>query len=88
MTAIAEHLDRTLQILPAATAASVEKLVWDVISDVELQPQANASDERAEPRRPARVSGTLGKVDAMLDELDWSGFERPQQGESEVREDG
>lgn len=87
MTAIAEHLDRTLQSLPAAAAASVEKLVWDVISVVELQPQTPPT-ARGQSTARQEHQAHWRKVDAMLDELDWSGFERPPQGESEMREDG
>lgn len=86
MTAIAKQLDQTLSSLPAATAASVERLVWDVINVVALRPQAAVPEaDRATAIRAHQAHWR--QVDAMLDELDWSGFERPPQGESEVRED-
>ncbi|MDP1587462.1 MAG: hypothetical protein Q8M07_06970 [Prosthecobacter sp.] len=86
MTAVAAQLDRMLEKLPAAAAASVERLVWDVLNVVELQPQTPrpASDHEADI---LAHQAHWQKVDAMLDELDWSDFERPPQGESEVRED-
>ncbi len=85
MTAIAEHLERTLKSLPAAAAASVERLVWDVIGVVESQPKP-ASEADVPSSALLEHRAHWRKVDAMLDEVDWSDFERPAQGVSEVRE--
>jgi hypothetical protein len=91
MTAIAEHLDRKLKAMPPAAAASVEKLVWDLLSVVELAPMSpHAQQISAAQDREAAVKAHQEhwkKVDAMTKELDWSEFERPPQGEFEVRED-
>jgi hypothetical protein len=84
MTAIAEHLDRKLKTMPPAVAASVEKLVLDVISVVEASPPPPAQDHEAAIKAHQEH---WKRVDAMTKELDWSGFERPDQGVEEVRED-
>ena len=84
MTAIAEHLDRKLKSMPAATAASVEKLVMDVLNVVETAPPAPAKD------REAAIKAHQEHIRRCIDsasELDWSDFERPDQGVEEVRED-
>ena len=83
MTAIAERLDRKLKTLPPATAASVERLVWDVLQVVDLAPEPVAD-------RAARIVAHREHIKKCIDmaaELDWSGFERPDQGVSETRED-
>jgi len=86
MTAVAQQLDQTLSRLPASAAASVERLVWDVINVVALRPQADVPEADSTTAIHAHQAHWR-QVDAMLDELDWSGFERPPQGISEVRED-
>lgn len=86
MTAVAEHLNRTLQSLPPGAAASVERLVWDVISVVELQPPYSQPDSD----REAAIRAHQAHIDKCLEKsaaLDWSDFERPPQGENQVRED-
>ena len=85
MTAIAEHLDRKLKTMPPAAAASVEKLVLDVLSVMDAAPtQAPAKDRESAIRAH---QDHWKKVDAMTKELDWSHFERPDQGVEETRED-
>ncbi len=81
MTNVAEHLDRKLKSLPPAQAASVERLVWDVLQVVE---PASASRSAAIQTHGEHIDRCL----AMAAELDWTGFERPGQGVSEIREDG
>jgi hypothetical protein len=83
MTAIAHRLDRKLHTLPPNRAASVEKLVADVLDFVDVSPQSDA--ERAEAIEAHRAHWR--RMDAMLEELDWSDFERPDQGVEETRED-
>lgn len=83
MTAIAERLDQKLKTLPLATAASVERLVLDVLQIVDQVP-APAAD------RAARIEAHQEHIKKCIDmasELDWSDFERPDQGVSETRED-
>ena len=83
MTAIAARLDQKLKTLSPARAASVEKLVSDVLEFVDSTPASAASHEAAiEAHREH-----WRKVDSFLDETDWSDFERPNQGVEEVRED-
>jgi hypothetical protein len=84
MTAIAKQLDQTLSSLPAATAASVERLVWDVINVVKPRSDAPGTD------RDAAVRAHQAHIARCLDSsagLDWSDFERPPQGVEEIRED-
>ncbi|MGV3663795.1 MAG: hypothetical protein ACO1TE_26730 [Prosthecobacter sp.] len=84
MTAVAEHLDRTLRSLSSDAAASVEQLVWDVIKVVEIRPgQKLDQGDKAIRIHQAHIDECL-KQSA---ELDWSDFERPAQGEEQVRED-
>lgn len=85
MTAVAEHLDKTLKSLPAASAASVEKLVWDVIHVIELR-SAPDSVTSNHSQTIQDHQAHWRKVDEIFGELDWSVFERPEQGESETRE--
>lgn len=85
MTAIAEKLDEVMRRLPPAAATSVEKLVRDVIEVVESAPSAETEREA----RDARIKAHREHISRCLEEassLDWSDFERPPQGESEVRE--
>ncbi|MFZ4765855.1 MAG: hypothetical protein ACOYMN_12965 [Roseimicrobium sp.] len=82
MTAIAEHLDRRLKTLPPAAAASVEKLVWDVLSVVDAEPPALDHEAAVKAHREH-----IAKCLDMASELDWSDFERPDQGVEEIRED-
>ena len=84
MTAIAEHLDRKLKTMPPAAAASVEKLVLDVLSIVEASPPPAAPDREAAIKAHQEHIGRC--IDAAA-ELDWSDFKRPDQGVEEVRED-
>ena len=85
MTAIAEHLDRKLKTMPPAAAASVEKLVLDVLNVME---EASAKPDAKDREAAIRAHQEHWKmVDAMTRELDWSGFERPDQGVEEIRED-
>ena len=83
MTAIAEKLDEVMRRLPPAAASSVEQRVWEVIHEAE---GASPADAAREARINAHQAHWL-KMDSMLAELDWSDFERPPQGEYEVRED-
>lgn len=83
MSVIAERLDQKLKSLPPAKAASVERLVWDVLEVVDIEPAAPAD-------RVADVQEHEAHVDRCLEMaagLDWSDFERPEQGVSEKRED-
>lgn len=83
MTAIAERLDEVMRRLPPARATTVEKLVRDVIAVVEETPGLEAA-------REARIQAHrehIAQCRAGADALDWSGFERPPQGEYEVREE-
>lgn len=84
MSIIAQQLDQTLSSLPAATAASVERLVWDVIHVVKPRPDAPEAD------RDAAIHAHQAHIARCLDSsagLDWSDFERPPQGAAEIRED-
>ena len=83
MIAIAERLDRKLRSLPPARAASVEKLVNDVLDVVESEPATSA--DRAAAIEAHREHWR--NMDVALDRLDWSDFERPDQGVEEIRED-
>lgn len=83
MTAIAARLDQKLKTLSPARAASVEKLVSDVLEIVENAPAPDT--DRAAAIEAHREHWR--KMDSLLDELDWSDFERPDQGVEEVRED-
>ena len=86
MMAVAEHLNRTLQSLPAGAAASVERLVWDVINVVELQPRYS----QPENDREAAIRAHHAHIDRCLEKsaaMDWSDFERPPQGTDEIREE-
>ena len=82
MTAIAEQLDRRLKTMPAAQAASVTRLVRGLLEVVETTPVRPPSDEAAVAAHRAHWE----KMDALFGELDWSDFERPDQGVSEIRE--
>ena len=85
MTAIAERLDRKLKSLPPDRAASVEKLVSDVLEIVgDSAPETDAERMAA----IAAHQEHWRKMDVALDHLDWSDFERPDQGVEEIREDG
>ncbi len=84
MTDIAERLDQKLKSLPPAMAASVERLIWDVLQVVESPLDGGPA--------PAFIGsdahGThIDTCLAMAAELDWSAFERPDQGVSEIRDD-
>ena len=83
MTAIAEQLDRRLKAMPPAKAASVSKLVHDLLEVVDAIPDGPTDRAAA----IAAHKEHWRKMDAMLAELDWSDFERPDQGVSEIRED-
>lgn len=83
MTAIAERLDRKLKSLPPARAASVEKLVTDVLEVVDSVPATSADRATAIAAHREHIE----RCTAMAAELDWSDFERPDQGVEEVRED-
>ena len=83
MTAIAERLDEVMRKLPPARATSVEKLVLDVIAVVE-------GERSPEMDREARIRAHREHIARCVDgaeALDWSDFERPPQGEYEVREE-
>ena len=83
MTAIAHRLDRKLKTLPPSRAASVEKLVADVLDLVDVSPQSDAEQAEAIEAHRAHVDKCL----ALAAELDWSDFERPDQGVEETREE-
>lgn len=83
MTAIAEQLDRRLKAMPPAKAASVSKLVHDLLEVVDAAPDLPADREAAIAAHRAHIAKC---VDAAAT-LDWSDFERPDQGVSEIRED-
>ena len=69
--------------MPPAKAASVERLVWDVLQVVDSEPAAPASRVADVHAHEAHVARCL----EMASGLDWSDFERPEQGVSEKRED-
>ncbi|HBJ86392.1 MAG TPA: hypothetical protein DDZ88_21560 [Verrucomicrobiales bacterium] len=83
MSVISERLDQKLKSLPPAKAASVERLVWDVLQVVDFQASEPASRAVEVQQHEAHVSRCL----EMASALDWSEFERPEQGVSEKRED-
>jgi hypothetical protein len=83
MSAVAARLDQVIKSLPPDRAASVEKLVWDVIQVIEPLPGEDAD-------RQARLASHREHIRRSVDEartLDWSGFERPPQEELEKRQD-
>jgi hypothetical protein len=83
MSALATRLERVIKSLPPDRAASVEKLVWDVIEIVE-------PPECPEEARGQQVAAHQEHIRRTLEEasaLDWSTFKRPWQGNSEKRED-
>ena len=85
MTAIAEQLDRRLKAMPPDRAASVSKLVHDLLEVVDAP-----SAVPTETDREAAIAAHRAHIAKCLDaaaELDWSDFERPDQGVSEIRED-
>ena len=84
MTAIAQKLEHTLHLLPPHTAASLERMVEDAIGSVTAPPPAG------DAAREERIRAHREHIQRCLDlagALDWSDFERPPQGEHEVRED-
>ena len=83
MTAIANRLDRKLKSLSPARAASVVRLVEDVLAVVDAAPTTEA--DRAEAIEEHRKH--IAKCLDMASKLDWSDFERPDQGVEEVREE-
>lgn len=85
MTAIAEQLDRRLKAMPADKAASVSKLVLDLLEVVEGESESVPALDRE-----AAIAAHRLHIEKVLDaasELDWSDFKRPDQGISETRED-
>ena len=80
MSVIAERLDQKLKSLPPAKAASVERLVWDVLQVVGFEPASRAVAVQEHEKHVAECL-------KMAAELDWSDFERPEQGVSEKREE-
>ena len=83
MSTVSARLDQVMKTLTPDRAASVEKLVWDVIRIVE-SPGPSAGD------RQDKVAAHAEHVRSILNDaaaFDWSGLERPSQGESEKRED-
>jgi len=85
MTAIAEQLDRRLKAMAPERAATVSKLVHDLLEVVDASPGPTASADREAAIAAHREHWQ--KMDAMLSEVDWSDFERPDQGVSKIRED-
>lgn len=83
MNVIAERLDRKLMSLSPERAASVEKLVTDVLEVLDAVPTTSA--DRAAAIEAHREHWR--KMDLALDRLDWSDFERPDQGVEEIRQD-
>jgi hypothetical protein len=83
MSVIALRLDQKLKSMTPAKAASVERLVWDVLQVVDFQPVAAAARAVEVQEHEAHVARCL----EMASELDWSDFQRPEQGVSEKRED-
>lgn len=83
MTAIAERLDQKLKTLPPARAASVVRLVSDVLELVEDSPPSDSDRVTAIKAHQEHIDQCV----EMAAELDWSDFERPAQGVSETRED-
>lgn len=83
MSVIAQRLDEKLKSMPPAKAASVERLVWDVLQVVDFEPAAPESRLEDVQAHEAHVARCL----EMASELDWSDLERPAQGVSEKRED-
>jgi len=86
MTAIAEQLDRRLKAMPPARAASLSKLVHDLLEVVDDNTPAS---EPAKDRLAA-IAAHREHIQKCLEAaaaLDWSDFERPDQGVSEIRED-
>lgn len=83
MTAIAEKLDEVMRRPPPAAATTVEQRVREVLHEAEGESPADAA-------REARIKAHQEHIARCLDDasaLDWSDFERPPQGEYEVRED-
>lgn len=88
MTAIALELDRQLKRLSPERAASVAKVVRDVLDLVEAEAGPVAENEEA--TQEAAIAAHREHIRKALDaasELDWSDFERPPQGEYEKREE-
>ena len=83
MIAIAEQLDRRHKMMPAAQAACVTRLVRGLLEVVETTPAGSPHDEAGIAEHRAHIQGCLAAAKA----LDWSDFERPDQGISENRED-
>ena len=83
MTAIAARLDQKLKTLSPARAASVEKMVNDVLEFVDATPASDADRAAAIEAHRQHIDKCL----ALAGELDWSEFERPDQGVEEIRED-
>jgi len=85
MTAIAEQLDRRLKAMAPERAATVSKLVHDLLEVVDSSPAPPTSADRE-----AAIAAHREHIQDCLNaaaELDWSDFERPDQGVSEIRED-
>lgn len=85
MTAIAEQLDRRLKAMAPERAATVSKLVHDLLEVVDAFPAPPASADRE-----AAIAAHREHIHDCLKaaaKLDWSDFERPDQGVSEIREE-
>jgi hypothetical protein len=85
MNGIGRELERKLKTLRPGMAASVEKLVRDVmeLADAEAEESAHDPGEAA----IAAHREHWRRMDALFAELDWSEFERPPQGKFEKREE-
>jgi hypothetical protein len=82
MTALAQRLDDRLRTLSPAKAASVEKLVIDLL-DIVDEPAPLLDRAGAIAAHQAHIIKCLD----LAAELDWTDFERPSQGVDEIRED-
>jgi hypothetical protein len=83
MTEIAAQLDRELKVLPPEMAASVERLVRDALEMAHAVPSPEREESSGIEAQRRHVDQCL----ALAAEMDWSEFERPEQGVSEVRND-
>ena len=82
MTAIARELDVKLQTLDAIRATKLERAIRDVI---DLAGSTESNGNRAAAIEEHRAHWQ--EMDGILAGMDWSGIERPPQGELDKRED-
>ena len=74
MNAIAQELDARLQTLDHAAARALERVILDAI-------------ELAGVAKPSRAAWPAGFFDRIREDWGEEPFERPPQGELEIRED-